>query len=320
MAAEFWETTAEEYRADSSLSQSKIKDFLRDPQQFYRCHVARTEPPKPPTKAMIFGTDVERLAFYGTLPAMVIPVEVMQRRNNADGTVTYAKAGAEWTRWSSAQIAQFGPDMKLLKAEEYADVCGPIMQAVEGLRSHTRAAELMWGGSVRHVRMRWVDEITGLPCKCELDLLHLNNIVADLKTCFDVSTTGFQRQVVRLGYYIQAWFYREALVRISKYIDKQPDCEMARQCLPILERVLANEPPLFCWIAAKNKPSYHTEVHPCENDWYSLAEPIVRQAMAEIKRCYETGRWQTATHGSFTTMKCPKYAYNILEELLPGDE
>ena len=313
MAAQFWETTAEEYRADSSLSQSKIKDFLRDPQQFYRQHVARTEPHKPPTKAMIFGTDVERLAFYGSLPAMVIPQDVL----NAQGH----RKGAAWTQWEAAQIAQHGPDMKLLKAEEFADVCGPIMQAVEGLRSHQWANEFMFGGgAVRHVRMRWVDEITGLPCKCELDMLHLNNIIADLKTARDVTVTGFQRQVLQLGYYIQGWFYREALRRIAQFIDQQPDCEMARQCRPILERVLDNEPPLFCWIAVKNNPSYHTEVHPADDDWYSLAEPIVRQAMAEIKRCYETGRWQTSTHGTITNMKCPKFAFNILEELLAGDE
>lgn len=313
MAAEFWQTTAEEYRADPSLSQSKIKDFLKDPQQFYRVHVARTEPPRPPTKSMIFGSDVERLAFYERLPAMVIPRDVL-----SDGG---RRQGARWTAWEARMIAQHGPEMKLLKAEEYAEVCGPIMQAVDGLRSHEWAREFIWGGgSVRHVRMRWIDDITGLPCKCELDLLHIRNVIADLKTAAGVTVQEFQRQVLRLGYYIQGWFYREALRKVAQFIDQQPDCELARQCRPILERVLADEPPLFCWIAVKNKPSYHAEVHPCDDDWYSLAEPIVRKAMFEIKRGYETGRWQTRTHGLPTNMDCPKYAWNEIEALLSDEE
>jgi hypothetical protein len=313
VAAELWVTTAEEYRADSSLSQSKIKDYLKDPQQFYRLHVARTEPHKPPTKAMQFGTDVERLAFYGQLDAIVIPQEVLNGQGH--------RKGAPWTAWEAQQRAIHGPEMKLLKAEEYAEVCGPIMQAVDGLRSHDYANRLIFGeDTVRHIRMRWVDEITGLPCKCELDLLTLQNVLGDLKTCRDVSMTGFSRQVLSLGYYIQQLFYRDALRECARFIDQQPDNDLSRRLRPVLERIRDGEETLCCWVAVKNQPSYHAEVHPVDPDWYFLAEAVVRQAMAEIKQGYDTGRWQTRTHGQITTMKCPKYAGNVLDELLAATE
>lgn len=282
---------------------------MKDPQQFYRQYVARTEPRKDPTPAMEFGTAVEDLAFRDRLNAVIIPQNVLNDQGH--------RKGAAWTNWAQEAVAEHGTDVKLLKADEFDKPMGPgaVMQCVENLRGHEKANQLIWGESLKNVRIRWRCKYTGLDCRCEIDLLHYASIIGDLKTCFDVSVDGFHKAVLQNGYYIQSFMYREALQAVAEHLDEQPDSEVLEFCRPMLERIREGENILCCWIGVKNRPSHHVEVHPADEEWYTIAEPVVRQKMFELKQCYETGRWQTLTHGSMTTLKPKKYAYNILEEL-----
>lgn len=319
IGAELWEgATKEQYHSDPSLSQSALKDFLRDPQYYHQKYVARTIPQKPPSPSQVFGNDVETLAFTGNLNAVMIPDHAL----NDKGERRDRAGERQWSTWRDQQLAQHGADVKLLKADEFSKPMGPaaVMQAVDNLRAHEYSRMLLWGDTVRHVRIRWVDEITGLPCRCEIDLLHLAGIIGDLKTSRDVTPFGFGRCVAQYGYDIQAYFYREALAMLAKWRQQLPNTELVRALMPLLERIAGGEPLLCCWVAVKNAPSYHAEVHPCDDDWYSIAAPIVMQAMQQIKECRETGRWQTRTFGSITNMKPPKFAFNRIEELAPTEE
>lgn len=314
MAASFWiGATKEEYHADPALSQSALKVFMRDPQQFYRQYVARTEPRKEPTPAMEFGTAVEDLAFRNELNAHIIPVSAL----HPNGNKMNAAGRTNWTDYVAQMQRDHGQNVKLLKAEEFNKPFGPgsIMQAVENLRGHEKANQLIWGESIKNVRIRWRCKYTGLDCRCEIDLLHHMSIIGDLKTSMGVTVEEFHNVVLRQGYFIQSFMYREALQAVAEHLDEQPDSEVLEFCRPMLERIRDGENVLCCWIAVKNKPSHHVEVHPVAEEWYTIAEPVVRQKMFELKQCYETGRWQTLTHGSLTTLKPKKYAYNVLEEL-----
>lgn len=318
MAASFWlGATKEEYHADPALSQSALKVFMKDPQQFYRQYVSRTEPRKPPTPAMQFGTAVEDLAFRGTLNAHIIPVSAL----HPNGNKMNAAGRTNWTDYVQQMQRDHGPDVKLLKADEYDKPMGPgaVQQCVENLRGHDKANQLIWGESIKNVRIRWTCKYTGLQCRCEIDLLHYMSIIGDLKTCRAVDMGGFHNAILQQGYYIQSFMYREALQAVAEHLDEQPDSPELEFCRPMLERIRDGENILCCWIGVKNSPSYHVEVHPCSEQWYTIAEPVVRQKMFELKQCYETGRWQTLTHGSMTNLEPKKYAYNVLEELSSED-
>lgn len=315
MAASFWtDATKEEYHADPALSQSSLKVFMKDPQQFYRQYVVRIEPRKDPTPAMEFGTAVEDLAFRNHLNAHIIPVSAL---HPTSGAKSNAAGQTNWSSYRDSMIAQHGPNVKLLKADEYDKPMGPgaVMQCVENLRGHEKAQQLIWGESIKNVRIRWTCKYTGLQCRCEIDLLHHLSIIGDLKTCFAVDMEGFHKAVLQNGYYIQSFMYREALQAVAEHLDEQPDSEVLEFCRPMLERIADGENILCCWIGVKNKPSHHVEVHACSENWYTIAEPIVRQKMFELRQCYETNRWQTLTHGSMTNLEPKKYAYNVLEEL-----
>ena len=314
--------TKEEYHAEPSLSQSQIKDFLADPQLYYQRYVAKTLDPRKATKAQEFGNAVEELAFTGDLNAVIIPEHVMQRRESADGTVTYAKSGAPYRQWVAEQQAIHGEGVRLLKADEFAKPMGPaaVAAAVDSLRAHEFAGKLLWGETIRHVRLRWIDDLTGLACRCEIDLLNLVGVLGDLKTTREVSPHKFAKQVMQFGYDIQAYFYREGLGELARNRHNLPDTSLSRSLMPLLDRIAGGEPLLCCWVAVKNSPSYHAEVHPVDDDWYSIAEPIVRQAMLRIRECQQTGRWQTPSYGSITSMKPPAFAFNRIDELAPTDD
>lgn len=321
--AELWEgASKQEYHDDPAVSQSAIKEFIKDPQFFKQKYIDKSIPPKEPTPSQVFGNAVEEVCFTGSLNAVTIPVEVMQRRNNADGSVTYAKAGAPYNAWVLEQQARHGEDVKFYKQEEFAMPMGPaaILQAEANLRAHDFAARLLWGETVRTVRIKWRDELTGLWCRCEIDILNLLGIIGDLKTSRKVDKYGFARIVAEYGYDIQSYYYREALQALAKHREHLPDTALARAIRPLLDRIADGENLLCCWVAVKNSPSYHAEVHPCSDQWYTIAAPIVRQAMFAIKRCYETGHWQTDTFGTITDMEPPTFAFNRIQELAATEE
>ena len=308
------------YRADPALNQSGIKMFLRDPQEYYQRCITRSLPQKPPTKAMQFGTDVEAFAFYERLPVVMIPQDVLQRRV-VSGKEQFARAGAAWTEYETRQKLLHGEDVKLVKQEEFQGEVAPILSAVNSLREHKMAADLVFGNTAKHVRIKWTDDITGLQCKCEIDLVELDRgVIPDLKTAQDNSRSGFQRAVMNFGYYIQANFYRTALHELAEYHEDLPDTELANALRPLLASVRDGEQLLCCWIALKNKPSYSVEVYPVAQDWYSIAETITRDAMFQIAEAHRTGRWQTKTHGSAAELPCPAWAWNAVEELSSGEE
>ena len=310
MAAEFWlGATKDEYHADPALSQSALKVFISDPQMFYRQYVARTEPRKPATPSQEFGNRVEDLAFRGSMNAFTIPQGVLNEQGH--------RKGARWTAYENEMQAAHGENVQLLKPEEFSKPLGPgaVLQAVDALRGHQQANNLIWGESIKNVRIRWVDELTGLQCRCEIDLLHASAIIGDLKTAMDVTVNGFHRAVLNFGYYIQAFMYREALRHVAMHLDQQEDSEVLRFARPMLERIRDGENILCAWIAVKNKQSHYVEAHPTHDEWYVIAEPIVRAAMFDLKAAYDSGHWQTKTHGQFTNLKPLPYAYKALEEL-----
>lgn len=62
-------------------------------------------------------------------------------------------------------------------------------------------------------------ELDGVPMRSKLDWLSLSlELIIDIKTTQDASTSGFARSAGDYGYYRQAWLYREA-VRIQTGID-----------------------------------------------------------------------------------------------------
>ncbi len=299
LSAERWDCTGEVYHADTSVSQSGIKLFLKDPGQYLGQYVDQTEPSSSATPSQQFGLDVERHLFFGELPkrenVIEIPDDVLQsvtfKTGAKAGTTELQKRGEMWHAWQAAQ----DPDAKLLRSHEmqpirdvYQAKVDLMMRVADSVKSHDRARKLVFGQGIPHIAFRWTDEATGLPCKCQIDMLHCTpsdnvepKMIVDVKTAKDATPKGFMKAVSNFGYHLQAWWYREA-VRLWCGIE-----------LP------------FVFVVIKNEPSYHVECYILPDEWMDLAERKIRYGLKAIADCQSRSNWTSPTHGRIVMLDTP---------------
>ena len=81
------------------------------------------------------------------------------------------------------------------------------------MRKNREAAKLL-EGCVTEKPLFWVDEETGIYCKCKADAIK-PGIMIDLKTSSDASTKTFTRDCFKYGYDVQAAHYLNAMETIT---------------------------------------------------------------------------------------------------------
>lgn len=57
----------------------------------------------------------------------------------------------------------------------------------------------------------WIDEETGVLCRCRPDFWRYNGVIADLKTARDASYEGFQKSIYGWRYHVQHAFYMDGI-------------------------------------------------------------------------------------------------------------
>lgn len=280
---ERWDCTSEEYHRDTSLSQSKLKHFLEDPEDFHERDVIHSVD-RPATKSFQqFGLDAERLMFYGTSVGEVIPLEVLSQAKLEDGKIQYRKSGAQWREFKARMQAEHGEDVELLKPEEWDKRVPPVLICRDKVRAHDRANKLIFGEGEPHVSLRWVDPIINLPCKCQLDMLHGPvgdpRVIVDYKTAAKCGADEFRKSIGNFGYHYQAWWYQRAV------------------------RFLTGKTLPFVFVVSKSSPSYHCETYDLSTKWFKLAERDLLQALTGIKEAFDTDSWTSETHGRIVTLE-----------------
>ena len=282
-AAEIWECTSEEYHRDTSISQSKIKHFLRDSEDFFEKDIAHSVDRSEATKSQQFGLDAERLMFFGETPGELIPLEVLQRVE-ANDKISHRKVGAPWREFKSRMEAEHGSDVVLMKPDEWEKRVPPILIARDKVRDHDRANKLLFGEVQHHVAIRWTDPVLSMRCKCQIDILYGQpwSILVDYKTAADVTHDGFHRAIGNYGYHIQAWWYRRAVQFLTG------------QLLPVV------------FVVSKNTPSYHCETYSLPSKWYQAAERKMTGALHQIREAFDSDTWTSDTHGRVIELEDPK--------------
>jgi len=260
-----------------------LKLFADDPGRYRDRYVVRIDAGDDGgSAAMEWGRDFEDLIFYGRTPGVLIPPDVLAITRR-DGKEIATRRGDAWEEWRARQIEQFGPDVRLLKQDEWDAKVAPLLIARDAVRAHPRAVKLLDGE--RHVALTWTDERTGLPCKCQFDVVCRFGTLTDLKTAAETDPDAFVRAIVNFRYHWQAWWYREAWKRY------------------------AGETRPFAFVVVKSKPSYTVETYDLHPDWYDLAEVQIRDTMDRLAAAYASGNWTTPTFGRITTLRPPRWAY-----------
>jgi hypothetical protein len=139
----------------------------------------------------------------------------------------------------------------------------------------------------------WVDEDTGLECKCRPDSInHKLKIVVDYKTCDNAETEHFMKQAIRLGYDLQAYMYQKG----------------------IKENI--GEEYLFVFIAQEKKPPYAVNILQADDNFMASGKQIFREMLNVYKECSESGEWYgyLGRKPEINSLGVPKWIENILEE------
>lgn len=195
----FTEMTNETYQADPALGSGSLKLLAKSPRHYFAHKRDPRRPVTPPTAAMLAGT----LAHCALLEPMQLSSRYVVRPEGID---LRTKAGKEWA-------ATVPSGTTVVSAEQMAAV---VAQAAS-LSAIPEIARLFASG-MSEVSALWIDEETGVACKCRPDRVAEFGdgvVLFDLKTCPDASPSGFARTVANQRYDLQAAWYSEGYAKAS---------------------------------------------------------------------------------------------------------
>jgi hypothetical protein len=292
------EVGSEEYHSIYAVSTSMLKAYFDDPETAYERYVLRTAKQKE-SKAFEFGKRLERMVFFNEQPkAVVIPLDVMSKRKKAgtDDEYTYAKSGPAWLDFKSRMEAEHGPDVLLVKQEEFDRDVSPLLIAHERLREHPAARKLLWGRGEPHVSILWDDVSNGIPYvphKCQLDILSSAGVIVDLKTISPANskdTYAFQRHVWEYKYHWQSWQYRHAVKALTG--DLMP----------------------FVFVFVQSEEPFRVRVFELPDDWYEAAEAQVRATLQRLVWSLRSDVWRPEHWGEIEQLPILRWAPAALED------
>jgi hypothetical protein len=184
----------EQYHGGPALSNSGLRDFARSPFHYHALHINPLRPPSPTRAGQLEGN----LAH-----CMILEPDTFASRY-AVGPVDDKRLKA-WRDWEDKQPAS----LTLIKPCQYE-----VAQAQAlAVRSIPDVAAMLARGKAE-VSAYWIDEATGVPCRCRPDWTHPCGteddpavVLLDVKTYSDASPPAFAQQIARKGYHHQdAWY------------------------------------------------------------------------------------------------------------------
>jgi hypothetical protein len=179
------------YRASKAINISTLKAMRISPLHYK--HARDTE--RPDTTRFGIG----RAVHTAVLEPHLFPTQYLvwdaDRRGNA---------------WKDFKAAN--PDATILKVDEMECVRG----MADAINAHPLAREVLRReGALIERAIEWTDAETKLRCKGRPD--HVAGGIADLKTVDTVDERKFRATAARLGYYLQAAFYRRGYRTLTKF-------------------------------------------------------------------------------------------------------
>ena len=263
-----------EYHASAGISRSAIKEFKKCPKKFWHRYLNPEYVAKEATAQMDLGT-----AFH----AMVLEPEKFDReyvvkmekppklpelpKVAAVGKEAYAKAKVAL----ATEKAKRADAIKSFKAFALGKTAisksdlDELKLMHKSLLADEETRELIEGARYEK-SIYWVDEDTGLLCKCRPDIWH-DNFIVDLKTTKDASFHSFQRDFYNEGYHIQMAMIHLGLKSIG--IDMRHFID-----LPI-----EKEPP-FCSVP-----------YPIDEAALKQGNNEFKEALIGIKQCMSKNLW-----------------------------
>lgn len=255
------------YQCLDAVSQSQLKAFRQSPFHFH----ARYEEPVPEIFAVADEDEEDqgrkrKSLFAGTLcHCATLEPEAFELRY-AVGPQVKTRAAKEWKEAVAAN-----PGRVLITPREHATAFG---QAA-ALRRIDAVAEILEGGE-REVSGFWVDQPTGLRCRCRPDCANKLfgtareplAMLLDVKTTVDASPRGVQLAIARFGYHHQCEWYSRGYA-------------------------LASGVPVggFIFAFVEHVYPFAASVHELDIEAWEIAARENRDALDQLAQCRRAGTW-----------------------------
>lgn len=243
----------EAYHSTPAVSNTVLSSMARSPAHCFALHVSEDRRKSATSPAFFAGT----LAHCAILEPAALLDRYMLKPEGLDMRTKDGKA------WKAALPA----GVLTIDADEYATALAQ-RDAVQGV---PELAELLADG-VAEVSAFWLDDETGLQCKCRPDWVHTLSdgrvILVDVKTTVDASPQQFSRSVWKYGYHRQAAWYSAGYARAA-------GVEVAG----------------FVFAAVTNAHPFIGAAHTLDEDYLRIGRDECRRLLDEYADCKLTGRW-----------------------------
>lgn len=253
------------YHDIPAISQTFLKAFDKSPAEAVAQYIDKTVDRDPPTASMCFGLNVERYWF-----------------DRESFVVSDIRKGVNLQKEKTIIGDDGHSDAFTIKRIITRFEKNELEKIVANIEGDKLAAARMAPASHGHV-IRWIDEKTGLLCKCEIDNLWPDRIV-DLKTAKEIDSQSFSRSAYVYGYNRQNSWYEEAVFQETG------------ERLPMEFVVLKNSPP------------YDVQVFSLDEDFIELGRRQNRNSLAWYARCKETGIYRRPGQTKSLKVYAPYFA------------
>jgi exodeoxyribonuclease VIII len=242
------------YHAHSAVSKSHLDLVAKSPLHYWSRYLDPNRVPQEPTAAMAIGSAVH--------------THVLEL-NQWDAQYVVAPAGIDRrTKVGKAEwdVFQTAIGTRTVISREDADLVMKIGRSVLG---HPAAAYLLGLPGKAETTHMWVDEATGLQCKCRPDwLLDDGSMIVDLKTTEDASPKEFQRSIAKWRYHVQASWYLDGL-----------------------QHATGKRPEQFVFIAVEKKPPYACAVYVANQQMIEIGRDTARRDLDKLNVCKAADYW-----------------------------
>jgi hypothetical protein len=248
------------YHAHSAVSKSHLDLVAKSPLHYWSRYLDPNRVVPEPTPAMAIGSAVHTHVLeldQWDAQYVVAPAGIDRR----------TKVGkAEW------DVFQTAIGTRTVISREDADL---VMRIGRSVLSHPAAAYLLGLPGKAETTHMWVDEATGLQCKCRPDwLLDDGSMIVDLKTTEDASPRGFQKSIAQWRYHIQASWYLDGL-----------------------QHATGKRPEQFVFIAVEKKPPYACAVYVADAQMIEIGRNTARRDLDKLNICKAADYWPGYSDG-----------------------
>jgi len=242
-----------DYHRHSAVSKSHLDLVARSPLHYWARYVDPNRVESEPTAAMLLGTAVhthilepdEWTARYIAGP------EALDRRT---------KAGKE--AWAAFEADAAG---RTVISRNDADLVLAMGRAV---RNHPAAAMLLKLPGKAETTHMWIDEATGLQCKCRPDWLTTDgSLIVDLKTTEDASP-GFRKSIANFRYHVQAAWYLDGV-----------------------EHATGRRPEQFLFVCVEKRAPYACAVYAADAEMIDAGAKQARLDLDTLAVCKAADAW-----------------------------